>query len=188
MSLELYIGPMFSGKSTTVMGILRRNRIIQRKTLCITSNLDNRYSLEPKVMSHDSEWHPAMAGTNLTPFLTNRQFMEADCIIVEEAQFFPDLKAFVLYAVETYYKHVICVGLDGDSHRQPFGQLLELIPYCDSVRKLTALCSRCGDGTAAIFTHRLPGAPIQQVAVGGTEHYEPLCRRHFLAHSEKLSV
>ena len=170
---------MFSGKSTAVIGLLRRNRVIGRKTLCITSILDNRYTLDPRITSHDYESHPALAGRTLEPFLTNPKFMEADCVIIEEAQFFPDLVGFVLNAVEQLGKDVICVGLDGDSNRLPFGQLVALIPYCDSVKKLKALCSRCGDGTEAIFTFRKSGDP-NQISVGGPESYEPRCRWHFL--------
>ena len=181
MSLDLYIGPMFAGKSSSILGILRRHAFIQRPTLCLTSSLDKRYTADARIVSHDQESYPAVAVSELTPILSTKGFAEAVCVIVEEAQFFRDLHIFVLKAVEHYGKHVICVGLDGDSNRRPFGQLLELVPYSDTVTKFHALCSRCRDGTKALFTYRKPGAPVDQINVGTDDQYEALCRKHYLA-------
>jgi len=116
------------------------------------------------------------------------EFVRASCVIVEEAQFFPDLKEFVLEAVEMYGKDVICVGLDGDSERKPFGQLVDLIPYADKIQKLAALCTKCHNGKEAIFTFRKPGVPSGQVAVGGQDHYAPLCRAHYLESKRELII
>lgn len=184
MSLELLLGPMFAGKSSAVLSILRRNTIINRRTLCITSALDCRYTADAKIVTHNKESHPAIAVDLLQPLLVSEAFAEAQTILIEEAQFFADLKHFVLTAVEEYGKHVICVGLDGDSERRPFGQLLDLIPYADHYQKLTALCSRCADGTKGVFTYRSATAPKTQINVGGHGTYEPLCRKHFLEGQE----
>lgn len=180
MSLQLILGPMFSGKSTAVLSILRKNKVIGRPTLCITSALDTRYTDEAKVCSHDLESAPAVAAKDLVPLLQDPRLHAAACIIVEEAQFFTDLRPFIMAAVDALQKEVIVVGLDGDSERQHFGQIADLLPVCDSVTKLKALCTRCKDGTEAIFTFRTPGAPKTQVNVAGADQYEPLCRKHFL--------
>jgi len=177
MSLNLYIGPMFAGKSTVILSLVRRNRFIHKKTMCITSSLDSRCI--NAIKSHNGETYPATATLDLMSILKTAEFQLADTIVIEEAQFFADLKAFVLTVVEDYHKDVVVVGLDGDSNRKPFGQILDLIPFCDSVQKLTALCTRCSDGTPALFTSRRQGAEAQQVLVGASDLYEPLCRRHF---------
>ena len=180
MSLELLLGPMFAGKSSEILRILRRNKIIGRRTLCVTNSIDKRYGEAARIVSHNLEAFPAIAVDRLFKLFHHDDFQAAECIIIEEAQFFPDLLQFVLPAVETYGRHVICVGLDGDSERRPFGQLMDLIPYCNKVTKLAALCTKCRDGTEAIFTYRRPGAPTTQVNDGGSDQYEPLCRAHFL--------
>ena len=179
MSLELYIGPMFSGKSSAVLAVLRRNAVIGIKTLCITSSLDTRYE-NNSIVSHNGDSYPAFARDSLMRIMKTGEFIEATHIIVEEAQFFPDLKNFVLCAVDIMKKHVTCVGLDGDSNRAPFGQILDLIPHADKVHKLKALCIQCKDGTPAIYTSRT-SAVLEQVNVGGSDQYEPLCRAHFLS-------
>lgn len=180
MPLDLYLGPMFAGKSSAILGIIRRNTVIGLKTFCITNAIDRRYTKDARIMTHALDSAPAIAVTHLMDLIRSPEVMAADCIIIEEAQFFPDLTDFVIPVVDCLQKHVICVGLDGDSSRRPFGQLLDLIPYADTITRLTALCKRCGDGTPAIFTFRQPGAPKMQVNVGAADQYESLCRRHFL--------
>jgi len=178
MSLELYIGPMFSGKSSAVVATLRRNAVIGIKTLCITSSLDTRYKND-SIVSHSGDSYPAFSKDSLMPIVKTGEFLQSSHIIVEEAQFFPDLKQFVLCAVDVMRKHVVVVGLDGDSNREPFGKILELVPHADTIRKFKALCVDCKDGTEAIYTSRT-SAVLDQVNVGGAEQYVPLCRDHYV--------
>ena len=93
-------------------------------------------------------------------------------------QFFTDLYDFCVAAVEKDAKSVIISGLDGDFKRKSFGQILDLIPLADRVDKLTALCTKCRDGTAAIFSKRFAKC-TDQIAVGGLDSYIPVCRRHY---------
>ena len=179
MSLQLYIGPMFSGKSSAALELINTFENNGTRVLCITSNLDKRYTNEAVIVSHDKASHPAIAVGTLKELLEKESFENADAIVIDESQFFPDLKDFVLTAVDVYGKDVACVGLDGDSNRKPFGQILDLIPYCDFVKKLKAKCSVCGlnDG---IFTHRTVANVSEQIHVGGADTYMTLCRMHYL--------
>jgi thymidine kinase len=177
MSLKLYCGPMWAGKSSTVLGTLRRYKSIGWNILLLTSEIDNRYG-SGLVVSHDQEKYPALAVRELTPVLRTKIYEDAQLIMIDEAQFLPDLYDFVLKAVDVDQKHVICVGLDGDSDRKPFGDLLRLVPHCDSIEKITSFCCECKDGTPALFSfHR--SHKFEQVEVGHTNQYEPLCRKHF---------
>jgi thymidine kinase len=186
MSLDIILGPMFAGKSSAIIGMIRRNNFISRNTLCVTSTLDRRYSEQAKIITHDKDSYPAVAVETLQELRLMSCYHNAQCVIIEEAQFFPDLRDFVLFSVEVMKKQVVCVGLDGDAQRKPFGQLLELIPYADSVDKYKALCPICYDGTKAIFTSRKIIDPaVGQISVGGADQYEPLCRKHYLEHNSQ---
>jgi len=183
MSLELYIGPMFAGKSSAVVGVLRRHNFIGIKTLCITSSLDTRYAnADGSIVTHAGERYPAIAVETLMPLLQTPEFAAATHLIIEEAQFFKDLKRFVLCAVNIKKKHAICVGLDGDSVAEPFGDLLELIPHSNHIHKFRALCCQCKNGTEAIYTCRKSDAfeQTEQICVGGADQYEALCRDHYM--------
>ena len=50
-------------------------------------------------------------------------------------------------------KILIISALDGTFERKPFGQIPNLIPLCDDIVKLNAICMVCGND--APFTHRL---------------------------------
>jgi thymidine kinase len=71
-------------------------------------------------------------------------------------------------------KKIYVGGLDGDFERKKFGQILDLIPICDNVRKITSLCSLCKDGTRGIFSMRLTSETEQTVV--GSDNYIPVCR------------
>ena len=185
MSLELIIGPMFAGKSSAVLQRIRRAKVIGRKVFIVTSILDTRYDLSgASVKTHDQEGLGATGlGVNeLKQILTLGQFHQANLVIFEEAQFFNGLYDIIKMIVETYKKDVIVVGLDGDSDRRPFGDILSLIPLADSVMKLSALCKRCSDGTEGHFTALVADkeGKKEQIYVGGADKYLPMCRRHYL--------
>ena len=185
MRLDLILGPMFAGKSSALIARVRRARALGWKTLLLTSALDTRYG-EGDVVTHDKDRVSAVGVKGLMTCLGTPEYTEARLIVIEEAQFFVDLVAFVRYAVEKDGKDVVAVGLDGDSDRRPFGSVLELVPLADTVTKLTALCKRCGDGTEALFSAALKGDHDRGsgvIHVGGEESYEPLCRRHYLGRS-----
>ena len=93
-----------------------------------------------------------------------------------QPQFLPS--SWVKYAVDIFNKSVYICGLDSDFERNKFGLLLDLIPYCDKVKKLKAICVNCKINYA-IFTHRL-GNEKKQKIIGGTSSYISLCRKCFL--------
>jgi len=215
MSLRIVVGPMFAGKTSEIQSVVRRYGCLGKKVLILTADIDTRYKRD-SVVNHDQNAIPAHGVDirGLMEVLTWSDFTDATAVVVDEAQFFVDcLIPFLCAEVDQYGKHVVVVGLDSDAERRPFGDVLTLATQADSIEKKTALCRRCGDGTAAIFTKALAApvprmqalaapvprmqalaAPVprmqalaaksEQVAVGGADMYEPVCRRHFLEVSE----
>ena len=181
MSLELIVGSMFAGKSSAIQSIVRRHRSLGWQVFVVTHSMDTRYSEEPAIVNHDKVVLPAVAAEKLMPLLSCLDYVESRLVVVEEAQFFPDLVPFVTTAVDIHGKHVVVVGLDGDANRQPFGRISDLLCLCDKITKLTALCKVCADGTAAIFTsHTSSFTEANPICVGGAEQYSALCRKHYL--------
>ena len=189
MSLEIILGPMFAGKSSEILKKVKREHSIGRKVLIITSSLDVRYATNTNLIkTHDSQTMEANALSNIEDIFRLSDFESSHLVIIEEAQFFAGLYDVVKRLVEVYKKNVIVVGLDGDSNRNPFGDILQLIPICDRVIKLNALCKRCSDGTEAIFSARIAKATADAkesstICIGGEEMYMPLCRKHFIENS-----
>lgn len=176
MSLELIIGPMFSGKSTELIRKIRLAKIIDKKVIVIKPIIDIRYK-NNKIVSHSFESEECESIQLLAEM--DQKINNYDLIVVDEGQFFPDLKEYVLKWVDVNKKDVIVGGLDGGHKRNKIGDILELIPYSDSCVKIKSLCKKCNDGTQAIFTHRMNDNQ-DQVQIGGAETYIPLCRKHYL--------
>ena len=183
MSLHIITGPMFAGKSSEILHIQNRYKSLGWNVCLITHLSDSRYSSENVLVNHDKYSSPCLRIPTLFElvFNNNNNYVSSKVVIIDEAQFFTDLKDFVVWAVEQDKKQVYIVGLDGDAERKPFGQILDCIPLADTIVKLKAFCRLCGDGTEAIMTKcTKPEQKHGQVHVGGAELYEPVCRWHFL--------
>ena len=98
----------------------------------------------------------------------------SEVILINEGQFFEDLYDVVIDMLR-FNKRVYVCGLDSDFERKKFGQILDLIPLCDKVNKLTSLCSQCKDGTPGIFSMRLTNETEQTIV--GSDSYIPVCRK-----------
>ncbi len=179
MSVEVVIGPMFSGKSTYALSYIRRQKAIGKQVVVLKPSIDDRYSDQHVLVTHNQEQTACMVwptAETLDP--TIQEIRAADCIVLEEAQFFRGLETFVMYALRSYKKDILVVGLDGDAHQQPFGDVIKCIPWATTVTKLCALCQRCKDGTLAPFTRKIDTQNCEQVDVGGSEKYEAVCLKH----------
>jgi len=180
-SLNLYLGCMYSGKTSELIREYTRDSKIGKKVICINFALDNRYGQDDFVYSHDLNKIECFK-TNSLMEIPKDQILNYDVILINEGQFFGDLLEFCKLYCDMYCKHIIVCGLDGDYQRKPFGQINELISMCDEVTKLKAFCSECNDGTLGIFTWRLSNDK-EQVSINND--YVPLCRKHYISFSSK---
>lgn len=174
--LKLYIGCMFAGKSSEIIAECRRRLAINQKVLGINFVGDSRYSDEDFIVNHNKEKVRCIKVNKLSEILPT-EIEQNDFIFIDEGQFFSDLVEYVLKWVNIYKKSVYVFGLDGDFKRQPFGHILDLIPQCDEIVKLKALCVMCKDGTSGLFTHRVSGGNDQILI--GNDNYVSLCRNHY---------
>ena len=174
--LELIIGGMFSGKSSELIRRLKRYQAINAKVLVVNSAKDIR-SNEEVLQTHDRVTFDCVKTDDLLPLVEDENYKNAHIIGIDEAQFFPHLVSFVKIALQDS-KHIIVAGLDGDFKQQMFGDILHLIPLCDDVQKLTALCMECRDGTPGPFSKRILTDFDEQELVGAKDHYKAVCRYH----------
>jgi thymidine kinase len=176
-SLKIIMGSMFSGKSSEIIRIIKRYKLLKKNILAINHKIDNRYA-EKKIVSHDNEKVDCLSIDQLIPLIRSEDYKKSDVIVVEEAQFFTNLYEFVILSVDTYNKDVVIAGLDGNFKREPFGDILRLIPHAESVVKLHALCMKCCDGTKASFTKRITSSE-DNIVIGTSDDYIPVCRKHY---------
>ena len=181
--LELIIGPMYSGKTSKLIEIYKQCIFCNIPVCIINHSIDTRYH-ETMLSTHDHKMIPCILSSNICENWSNplnehyNDLNEADVILINEGQFFTNLKNVVMDMVDKENKIVYICGLDGDFQRNKFGDLLELIPYCDKVTKLNSLCSQCRNGKKGIFSCRLTNETTQVVI--GSDNYKPLCRSCYL--------
>ena len=188
--LELIIGPMYSGKSSRLVEIYKQCKFCNISVAVINHSIDNRYD-EELLSTHDKVKIPCIKANRLSDVwsydidlqndinkIPNGQekfkVASSSVVLINEGQFFPDLYEVVIDMLK-YNKQVYVCGLDGDFERKKFGSILDLIPLCDKVTKLTSLCSKCKDGTPGIFSMRLTNE-VEQTVVG-SDNYIPVCRK-----------
>ncbi|CAK0773808.1 Thymidine kinase [Gammaproteobacteria bacterium] len=197
MYLKLYIGCMFSGKSTSLLNEIQRYSKITDKILIINHEFDrDRWDNDLTVhehgigilQTHDGKECSAIILNELKELNNNTYYAEkyasAELIFIDEAQFYPDL--FYFLRTELHDRNVnnkrkfIVSGLSGDFLMNPIGDVLKLIPMADEIIKLDAYCVDCKDGTIASFTKRLSDDKTT-VLVGNDTMYKPVCRKHYLS-------
>jgi thymidine kinase len=177
--IDIIMGCMFSGKSTEIIRLINRYKALDKKILIVNHSKDIRYKKD-SISTHSNINIDCISIENLDTIKSERkyEYTSKDVIVIEEAQFFNNLYEFVLTASEKDNKIIILAGLDGDSNRNEFGDIIKLIPKCDSVVKLHALCTICKDGTLAPFTKRLVDNKAQIFI--GIDEFIPVCRYHYL--------
>ena len=186
MSIQLFIGPMYAGKSSELIRQIQRYEILDKNILVINHSINNRYGSNTITTHTKMSYDDCIIIDTLSEVYEDKyktKFDNADVIVIEELQFFKDAYDNIVEWCDNG-KHVIAGGLDGDFRRAPFGDVLRLIPHAEKVVKLTALCKRCCNGTPAVFTMRTT-LDESQTIVGSGDIYEAVCRKHFLENEER---
>ncbi len=199
--LEIILGSMYSGKTSRLVEIYKQCQFCNISVAVINHSIDNRYDNE-LLSTHDKVKIPCIKTDKLMEIYTEGLDIESpleefktisrlkdkfkikssEVILINEGQFFPDLYEFVTKLLDNKKKVYVC-GFDGDFERKKFGQILEIIPLCDKVYKLTSLCSLCKNGKKGIFSMRLTNEKEQTVV--GSENYIPVCRECYFKNKNK---
>src|SRR5260221_4719114 len=171
MSIQLILGPMFSGKTTELFRLLERFSFSERKCLLIKHKGDTRSGDLNLASTHSRLTQNAFAAEFLEE-VPARYIEEAHVIGIDEGQFFTDLGKFSLQWTKLG-KDVIVAALDGTFEQKMFDPIIELLPKCERVEKLSAICLSCKQ--EGFFTYRKSNTK-ELVVIGGSEMYEARCR------------
>lgn len=184
--LTVIIGPMFSGKTTTLMRYHNDYSFTKLKPICINYIKDDRYGeiSENNMYNHNLSSVKCIYAEKLENI--SDMILGYDVILINEGQFFSDLVKYCRCWMEEHGKIIVVAGLDGDYKREMFGEILKLIPYAQKVEKLSAMCSICSDGTEAHYTFR-KSDEINQIVIGSS-NYMALCADCYKIESKKKST
>lgn len=185
--LEVYYGPMKSGKTRTLLNRLDSLSYLSNCPMVIVKpHSDNR---DQDVRSRFGEVHlpckiiPADRPSRILDLVTDSRVLAID-----EAQFFIPGHGLLKIVQECRMRgmNVLVSGLNLDFRGEPFGEMPLLINQADVAYPLHAVCDYPGCNNAAFYTQRLiAGAPAPYdapiVSVEGAqknETYEVRCLWH----------
>lgn len=181
--ITVFAGPMFSGKTESVVVKLNRARLAKKKILAFKPRVDSRSerTLED-MLAHAFKIKDARQ--YVISISSHEEFEAAilnktlDVVAFDEAQFFDSW--WIVDAVKKLAWEmgvdVLIAGLDLDYRKESFGQIPILLTIADEAPKLTAVCFQCGK--EARFTQRIKGSQ-EQFQVGGKGQYEARCGECF---------
>ena len=186
MTLEVIIGPMFSGKTSELIRLVEREVYAKKRGAIFKIAFDKRYSAR-QVATHNglryAAYTVASSNEGIRKIEQVTKANRLDAIGVDEVNFFPEAVVDLLDRLADE-KRVIACGLNLNFKAEPFQTTMKLAARADRVRYLSAVCVVCGQ--EATRTQRLiAGMPAPKdspiIVVGGKELYEPRCRNCYVA-------
>ncbi|WP_299007720.1 thymidine kinase [uncultured Shewanella sp.] len=183
--LYFYYSAMNAGKSTSLLQSSYNYRERGMNTLVMTASIDNRYGVG-KVTSRigiESDAHVFSQGDDLFSVVMDEVHKtKLDCILVDECQFLSKAQVKQLTkVVDELNIPVLCYGLRTDFQGELFMGSQYLLAWADKLIELKTIC-HCGRKANMVLRLDREGKPIsegEQVAIGGNERYESVCRKHF---------
>ena len=166
MSVTLFLGPMFSGKTTALIARYNKDAIAFKHTI-------DRRDAEDVIVSHNGLTIPARAMHELPESCGG-----ARTVLIDEGQFFN--AETITYAVQRYAAEgadVYISALNGTSERTQWETVSELLPLCDDIQFMKAkLCMRCRAAPAPFTALKHLGKKAGKIMVGDSAEYLPVCR------------
>ena len=168
--IELILGPMFSGKSTRLIELMRKYVYKAKKTIMVKFYADQRYTDKSEVVTHDLIKYDSINCKILRNSFDT--FKEYDVIGIDEGQLFADLVE-VCEELALMGKIVLIAALNGDFRMEPFPVIQRIIAKADKIKLLKAYCFNCHKD--AKFSLRIVQSN-ETVLIGAGEAYKPACR------------
>ena len=169
-SVEVICGSMFSGKTQELIRRLKRLKVAKKKFIVFKPAIDIRYD-KNKIVSHNNDFLNATVVNNIAEI--KELISDEDVIAIDEAQFFDKTLISLCNDLANKGKRIIICGLDMDYLGVPFGIMPSLMAISDSITKLHAICSDCGD--TANYSYR-KGIDQDRIVIGEKDEYKALCR------------
>ena len=164
--INVYTGPMKSGKSQKIINEAYRQMIAGKKI----------QMFKPKLDSRDKEYIADRRGNSITAInildMDEIKKYDADVYIIDEFQFL-DGNVNVIQDLASKGKKFFIAGLNLTAEKKPFGKMGDLMCISDNVQMLTAICEVCKNDNA-VYTY-CKEKKTGDILVGDSQ-YLPVCR------------
>ncbi|WP_335917005.1 thymidine kinase [Shewanella chilikensis] len=183
--LYFYYSAMNAGKSTSLLQSSYNYRERGMHTLVMTPAIDDRFGVgkvasrigiesDARIFAHDD---------NLLEMIrAEHERQPLHCVLFDESQFLSKEQVKQLaYVVDILDIPVLCYGLRTDFQGELFVGSQYLLAWADKLVELKTIC-HCGRKANMVIRRDGSGNPVregEQVAIGGNESYESVCRKHY---------
>jgi thymidine kinase len=183
---QLYFkyGTMNSGKSFEIIKVAHNYEEQGKPVLIFTPSIDTRNGSD-QVGSRSGFTRPAIAVNDDTNLYESIKTLLSEsgryfCILVDEAQWLKKHHIIELTrVVDELNVPVMAFGLKNDFQNELFEGSYNLLVYADKIEEIKTICWFC-DRKATMVIRFKDGVPVNegdQIQVGGSEDYKPVCRR-----------
>jgi thymidine kinase len=170
--MTLIIGPMFSGKTSTLISKYDRYKIAGKKCIMVKYIDDNRYD-QNNVVTHNGIKVEAVTCRYL--FDIEDYVKKYNVICIDEVQFYKDAPAFCEKLANEGHI-VIASGLNGNYKRKPFEVISNLIPIVEDIIYLKAICIENGKDA---YYSKINTVETDEIVIGGSEKYSAVDRETY---------
>lgn len=171
----VYVGPMFSGKTSKMLMRLDQYRHAHKRIEVFKPVIDSRYQAN-QVTSHcglKTGASPIEIGKDISSHLALLDELP-HVVAVDEAFMIDDIAAELLWL----FRHGVTITvstLDLSATGQAFKEVSKMMSWASSIRKCAAVCTVCGRDAHYTYKKQVNDHEIE---VGGSELYEPRCFEH----------
>ena len=166
--INVFAGPMKSGKSQRMLNELKRQEITGKDILIFKPEIDNRAG-EKYIATRAGEKVEAISIRNIEEL----ENYKTDVYFIDEFQFLQGDVSVIEKLAQNGKKFFIS-GLNLTSEKKPFGKMGDLMCLADNVQLLTSVCEICKTDNA-IFSY-YKGKKDTDIVIGD-EQYIPVCRK-----------
>tara|TARA_R100000008_G_scaffold79291_1_gene60881 strand:+ start:351 stop:893 length:543 start_codon:yes stop_codon:yes gene_type:complete len=171
----IFTGPMFGSKTTRMLAAIDRYRYQNKNFLAFKPKMDERYS-SSFISTHSGGKIPANCietGDDVLQALW-KHTGPIDIIAVDEAFMIPNIAKALIKLFQDGYT-IITSSIQLSASSKVFEEIRDMMPWATKIEVCPAVCPVCG--ADAYYTHRKV-KDIEEIAVGGSELYEPRCWKH----------
>ena len=180
--LKLYVGPMFSGKSTKLLQQIDRYKFAQKNVICFKPKMDNRYTSEGFIVTHNDvhvKCHLVDSGKELlTLFDKENEKNNYSVVAVDEAFMIDDIAQACLNLFYNKKLDVLVSSIDLSASLVPFEDVSVLLSHATHIKKCKAVCTECGADASYTLRKFQVNNSLSEIRVGGSDLYEARCLQH----------
>mgnify|MGYP001560577821 CR=1 FL=1 len=182
MSFNLYIGPMFAGKTSRML-IDMSSASHGLRSMLFKAKMDNRDNTE-KIKSHSG-----MVKSEAIMINTGKDILEYaddyDIYGIDELHFMGKDIHKVIKTLLCLGKCVFATGLNSDYRRKTWISVYKCIPYASSIIFLSGKCSMCeSPSTCSYLKNSKKYKDCKELLISSSSIFIPLCSKCYMPEYE----